>query len=273
MASKEVIVIGNGMFGSIAASLARARGHAVTVVSNNEPMAASKASGCVLAPSWLGSLSAQQVKDGMTVLHQLYTVEDIVFTTNLLAKFKASRIDPDAMLVEPDIVSRVVAVQNGVVALENGQKLKGQVLVAAGIWSAELIDMPVVRGLYGSSVRFQAHLPSPRIHVYAPYRQSVGFQLNKREVWFGDGTALIKSTWDKESTARKAKTLERGLQMLGVPGAKYKITEGVRPYVEGHKAGYFAKVGVNTWVSTGGAKNGTVLAASQAAQFITEARL
>jgi glycine/D-amino acid oxidase-like deaminating enzyme len=273
MTAREVVVIGNGMFGSIAATLARSRGHNVTVVSNNEPMAASKASGCVLAPSWLGSLSAQQVKDGMDVLNQLYTVEDIVFTTNLLAKFKASRIDPDAMIVAPDVVSKVTKVNNGVVHLENGTVLKGQVLVAAGVWCAELVDVPGIRGLYGASVRFQAHLPSPRIHVYAPYRQSVGFQLNKKEVWFGDGTALIRTTWEKERTARMAKTLERGLQMLGVAGARHKVTEGVRPYVEGHKAGYFAKVGVNTWVSTGGAKNGTVLAAAQAARFVMEAKL
>jgi len=33
-------------------------------------------------------------------------------------------------------------------------------------------------------------------------------------------------------------------------------------------AGYFERVSHSTWVSTGGAKNGTVLAAYQAAEFL-----
>ena len=46
------------------------------------------------------------------------------------------------------------------------------------------------------------------------------------------------------------------------------MTVGARPYVEGHKAGYFQQVSPKTWVSTGGAKNGTILAAAQALAFV-----
>jgi hypothetical protein len=274
MTPREVIIIGNGLFGSIAATLARSRGHHVTVVSNMAPLAASKASGCVLAPSWLSSLDGAQVEAGMNVLRALYTVHDVAFATQLGVSFKAQRVDPDAVIVKPDVLDDVERVGNGVVHLRAGAPLKGLVLVAAGIWSAELVNMPKVRGLYGASVRFQAHLPTPKIHVYAPYRQAVGFQLNKREVWFGDGTALIRKTWEAEREGRQRATLERGRGILGLPAAaRYRVTEGARPYVEGHKAGYFERVSPQTWVSTGGAKNGTVLAAAQAERFIREAKL
>lgn len=271
---KDVVIVGNGLFGSIAATLARSRGHKVTIVSNMEPLAASKASGCVLAPSWLGSLSPQQVEVGLRVLSELYVVHPIAFTGPLGASFKAQRVDPDAVLLKPDIVDNVERAQDGRVTLsKTGEVLKGQVLVAAGIWSENLVQMPKIRSLYGASVRFQAHLAMPRIHVYAPYRQAVGFQLNKREVWFGDGTALIRKTWESERDVRIAATLKRGANMLETPQAKHRVNVGARPYVEGHKAGYFDRVSPHTWVSTGGAKNGTVLAAVQAARFIEEAKL
>lgn len=272
-ASKEVIIIGNGLFGSIAATLARSRGHHVTVISNLEPLAASKASGCVLASSWLSSLSPQQVDMGMSVLRELYAVHDVTFEGNLGGRFKAQRVDPDTVLLKPDIVSDVEKVRDGAVTIKDGTVLKGQVLVAAGVWSESLVEMPKIRGLYGASVRYQAHLPTPRIHVYAPYRQSVGFQLNRKEVWFGDGTALIRKTWESERDVRIAATLKRGDDMLGFPPPKHRVNVGIRPYVEGHKAGYFEHPYPHTWVSSGGAKSGTILAAAQAARFIEEAKL
>ena len=273
-ASKNVIIVGNGLFGSIAATLCRSRGHTVTVVSNLEPMAASKASGCVLAPSWLSSLSDQQIDKGMKVLNELYTVHDINFQTQAFVKFKAQRVNPDDVIVDPDIVDDVDKVSNGQVRLLKSEAvLKGTVLVAAGVWSGGLIDMPKIRGLYGASVRFQAQLPTPKISVYAPYRQAVAFQLNRKEVWFGDGTALIRKTWESERAQRVKATIDRGQKLLDLNQVRTRINEGVRPYVEGHKAGYFERPFPQTWVSTGGAKNGTMLAAAQAQRFIEEAKL
>ena len=273
MARKHnIIVVGNGLFGSIAATYARARGHTVTVISEERKYSASKASGCVLAPSWLNSLDKGDVQDAMAVLGELYTVQPIEFQTNVLARFKAHRVDPDAVLVKPDVVGTVISVADGAVKYLNQDgkpgTLRGTVLVAAGIWSQELItQMPPIKGLYGCSLRIQGQLATPRISVYAPYRQAVGFNLNKREVWFGDGTALIAKTWDADERNRVAKTLSRAIDMMGAPIARSKVNIGARPYVEGHKAGYLEQLSPKLWVSTGGAKNGTVLAALQALRF------
>lgn len=270
MAKRSVVIVGNGLFGSIAATLARSKGHVVTVISNGEKLAASKASGCVLAPSWLSSLERHQVDTAMEVLSTLYQVEDLVFKTNLLKTFKAKRVDLDAVLVKPDVEGKVVSVGDGVVTLEDGRKFTGCVLVAAGIWSQHLVEMPPIKGLYGASVRFTGtQVDDPRIHAYAPYRQAVAINLKKRAVWMGDGTALVQATWVKEEPQRIKDTTERASKLFGLQG-KHVVSVGVRPYVEGHKAGYFARISPKTWVSTGGAKNGTVLAAWQAWQFTKE---
>lgn len=271
-----VVIVGNGLFGSIAATFARSQGHEVTVVSNNEPHAASLASGCVLAPSWLSSLSTLEVATAMGVLQGLYTVHQVDFQTNLLRKFKASRVDPGEVLVKPDAVDTVTKVGDGQVTLASGDVLRGTVLVAAGVWCDKLVEMPPIRGLWGASVRVKHQLDQPRIHVYAPYRQAVAFNMSKREVWMGDGTALIDKTWQKESATRVLDTVRRANELFGIPasGAKgggTRVAVGVRPYVEGHKAGYFTRLTSRTWVSTGGAKNGTVLAAWQAYRFVKEA--
>lgn len=271
MTSKNVIIVGAGLFGSIAATLARKRGHTVTVIDNAEKYSASKASGCVLAPSWLNSLDSRQIEGAMDVLQSLYTVEEIKFPVGLAATFKAKRVNPDKILVKPDIKAAVLLVEDGKVKLEDGRILKGIVLVAAGIWSQNLVAMPVIRGLYGASIRFKgAQLKTPHIKVYQPYRQAVAINLDSKTVWFGDGTALVAKTWLKEENDRLFATAARALEQLKgnlTNDLTRQMYKGARPYVEGYKAGYFERVHPKTWVSTGGAKNGTVLAAWQALQF------
>jgi hypothetical protein len=219
----------------------------------------------------------------MGVLGELYTVHQLDFQTNLLKRFKASRVDPKEVLVAPDTVGKVVSISGrGQVLLEDGTKLPpAKVLVAAGIWTQELLRdyVPAIRGLWGASMRFKGcQLEQPRIHVYAPYRQAVAFNIAKNEVWMGDGTALVEKTWMAEEEQRLFSTAGRASELFGLPsphtpeGTKaIRSQVGVRPYVEGHKAGFFKQVEANVWVSTGGAKNGTVLAAWQAHRFVTEA--
>lgn len=272
MAKKNVIIVGGGLFGCVAAALAERAGHTCTVVDAGERYAASRASGCVLAPSWLSSLSTEQIDAGMEVLTSLYKVEPVKFRTHLGLHFNAARIDPDTILARDIVRSRVVGVSDGAVKLDNGQQLKGYILLATGIWTPDLVpSMPKVKALYGASVRFSARIAEPRLSVYAPYRQAVAFQLNSRQVWFGDGTALITSTWAKEEADRIAATQQRGYDLLGLKErVAAKVYAGARPYVEGHKAGYYVQLAPKLHVSTGGAKNGTILAAYQAHRYVTE---
>lgn len=263
-----VIVVGAGLFGSIAATLARANGYVVTVVDCFKDYGASKAAGCVLAPSWLSSLTRRQIDIAMGVLTDLYPVHELEFITNIPFKtFKAKRVTPSDVLVLPDLTDEVISVGDGRVTMAK-QTLRGAVLVAAGVGSSALVNMPFVRALYGASVQFYGYtLTYPRLAVYAPYRQALAFNLANGKIWMGDGTALIEATWRKEQAEREAATVARGEKLFGLKGSR-EVFSGARPYVEGFKAGYFAQVSPRTWVSTGGAKNGTVLAAYQAQKFI-----
>lgn len=266
----NIVIVGAGLFGSVAAALARAAGHSVTVVNQKRPYSASAASGCVLAPSWLSSLDKADVANSMSVLGDLYKLHPLEFKTNLLKTFKAQRVHTADVLKAPDVVGLVTQVTDGAVTvkqLDGTQvKLRGTVLLCTGIWGQELTPfMPIVRGLYGASLRSPGQLLHPAINVYAPYRQAVGFNMDGKSIWFGDGTALVAGTWMKEEKERVSKTASRAAAM-GVASGKCII--GARPYVEGRKSGYFEQISPKVFVSNGGSKNGTILAALQAYKFL-----
>ena len=278
----NVVIVGAGLFGCIAAALARAEGHRVTLIGKSRPYEASPASGCVLAPSWLNALSKADVASALAVLGDLYRLHDLEFRTHLGVKFKAQRVHTPDVLVRPDLTANVTKVTNGKVWYNDSQGVhhislpkEGVVLVAAGIWTGELVDIPPMRPLYGCSLRIKGQAAEPRLSVYAPYRQAVMFNMTRNDVWFGDGTALIQKTWEAEFASRITSTKERAAHLLEakpnspeVVGAK--VTVGARPYVEGHKAGFYAKLAPRLFVSTGGAKNGTVLAALHALRFVRD---
>jgi glycine/D-amino acid oxidase-like deaminating enzyme len=268
----KVIIVGAGLFGSIAAQLAHRAGHKVTVVDAARPWAASKASGCVMAPSWVTSLDSEEIATAGKVLNSLFKVHPLAFKTHLGLTFNAHRVDPRDVIVATDVAGVVTSVDDGEVHVDSkgsNMTLRGKVLVAAGIESMNLIKMPPIRALWGASVLFQKDkLEHPRLHVYAPYRQAVAFQIRPSIVWMGDGTALVTKTWEREHARREQETVERGRRLFGLNGGPVRVQVGARPYVEGHKKGYFAQVSPSTWVATGGAKNGTLLAALYAQKFV-----
>jgi hypothetical protein len=275
---RNVVIVGAGLFGSIAAHLARQAGHTVTVVDSGEAYAASKASGCVLAPSWLASIPKEQVTEALGVLGSEYALHDLAFDCSVRGhkvpkQFRAQRVNPADVLLKPDDNRKVLSVGDGEVTFVDRTKLRGTVLVAAGMGCAELLPgMPKMRGLWGASLwSLGEQIDAARLDVYAPYRQAVAFNIDRKRVWMGDGTALIQRTWDATAPERIATTKDRAQDYMGLKLAKTVVVSGARPYVIDHKAGYFAQVHPKTWVSTGGAKNGTILAAWQALRFLKEA--
>lgn len=265
--SKNVLIVGGGLFGCIAAKLAREAGHTVTIFDANEPLAASKASGCLLKPSWLTSIPAEGVERGYEVLRNLYGLTDMVLAGPLIVNFKVQHVSPEAILAEERVPLRVTEVGDGFLRTEDGKRHTGTVLVAAGVWSDRLVDMPKIRWLYGASMRFKGTV-EPKINVYAPYRQAISFNLRKGVVWFGDGTSLVEKTWLKEEPQRIQASKDRAAKCFGLDSKPMQVSVGARPFVEGRKGGYFEKLAPRLFVSTGGAKNGTLLAAWQAAQFV-----
>jgi glycine/D-amino acid oxidase-like deaminating enzyme len=263
----NVIVVGSGLFGSIAASLACQAGHRVTVIDNYSPWAASKCSANLTKPSWLESLGREKAEIAYGVLNQLYHVQkiDCLIRPLLNRHFSLDYVDPAELLLKPDIEDAVTRVGDGIVYLKSGKILKGNVLLAAGIACNQFVDMPSIKRLVGSSLRIKGQVKQPSVYLYAPYKHAVAFNMGE-EVWCGDGAAILEKNWSEE---RVTTLKDRAKKFFELNPAKAEVRVGVRPYVEGFKAGYFKQVYPRTWVSTGGAKNGMVLAAYQAHQFVS----
>lgn len=260
----KILIVGAGLFGQIAADLATRAGHEVTTIDASLPNRASPAAGCVLKPSWLASIPKPRIETGLQVLEELYGLESITLVSTLGLPVPVKRVDPDRILRAPDIAETVTGVGDGYVRLESGARLQGTVLVAAGVWSQKFIpSMPDIKSLTGASARFKGQLKENRIDVYAPYRQAVAYNINPKQVWFGDGSAILAHNWNSD---RLEASRERAEETFGLKKGVWTV--GQRPYVEGHKAGYFRKLAKRLYVSTGGAKNGVLLAAAQAAEFV-----
>ncbi|QYW02143.1 putative membrane protein [Stenotrophomonas phage Sonora] len=266
-----VIIIGAGLFGAVARDLLRARGIPCVVVDDQRPLRGSFPAGCLMKPSWLSGLGKDR-EGAMALLDELYGLKKIPMRVgDSFLKFDTiTHVSPSQILKDPDIVGKVVSVnpQIGEVLFEDGTYLNADVvLVAAGVWCAELLPEHFsgvkLEGLQGASLRARGEMPEARLAIWAPYKQSVGFEIEPGTIWFGDGTALKPSSWKDHHTVR----VVDHARDVGI--AAHQIDEvrfGLRPYVRG-KTGWFERAGSRCWVSTGGAKNGVALAASQALKF------
>lgn len=267
-----VYIIGAGLFGAVARDLLHRHGVPCFTIDAQLPLAGSPAAGCLTKPSWLQSLAGW--REGIELLVGLYGSREIIarcgFATTQLLHFAPSKI-----LQAPHIIGEVLHIDPdaGEVLLSDGRAFSGRVLVAAGVWSKALLAdrMPEVEliGLVGRSLWIDAQLQGDEalLKVWAPFKQSVAFNITSGQIWFGDGTAVKLSSW---STRYAERVVEHASQ-LGVPLPNFTGTTGQRPYVKGKK-GYFKQVGARCWVSTGGAKNGVVLAATQSLQFLEALR-
>lgn len=264
---RNVVIVGAGLFGAMAAKLCALNGFKVTVIDSREKEAGSRAAACLMAPSWMAGLGKEKIEKGMEVLNLLYKVVDIPFVVNKVKTVNIKHVKPSSILSLSRIPNvevvkdKVVMVGDGGVETIKGRYYKGNVLVAAGIWSEQLVVMPDIKALTGTALHFTQQT-DPEVRVWAPYKQAVKFNITPAVTWFGDGTSILRKNFDDtriEATVNRAS--KYGLKLPS------RIIVGQRPYIEGEK-GYFRHILHNTWVSTGGAKNGTILAAYQAQQFL-----
>lgn len=262
----SVVIVGAGLFGSIAAKVTRAHGHDVTVIDDGRPNAGSDAAACLLKPSWASRIG-QIWEEGMRVLNREYEVKTLTFRSGLGIPIDLQWVDPKQVLTIEDRSETVTRVEDGFVETNFGQRYEGNVLVATGVWANQLIpNLEPIQSKVGVAIIYKDEVEKPLIWAYAPYKQAIAFVRDPGTTWFGDGTAIVMKNWDE---SRINKTVLRGAQ-LGLNQERIKqYIVGQRPFTR-LPIGIFKRVSPKTWVVTGGGKNGTILAAYYAQLFVEE---
>jgi hypothetical protein len=107
----------------------------------------------------------------------------------------------------------------------------------------------------------------PILKTWAPYKQLMVFNRDINTIWAGDGTSILPKNY---SELRQKDSFDRIVRAVGFTPTK-QIT-GYRPMVVGQKSGVCERIHSNTWVVTGGSKNGTIFAAIAANRLLKEIR-
>lgn len=262
----ECGIIGGGIFGSIIAKKLHTIGKSIIIVDSDENKAGSKAAACLMKPSWYSSLGKEIWQPAMRQLEELYFIEEIKFQTKI-GKVNVTWINPNSILRkthEIAKINRVVSEYGQWFIYEKDQEIPivvcNTLILAAGIWSNNILyesGIPLVEDLSprtGTSFRIKG-VTEPKIHAYAPYRQSVKFNISPNTIWTGDGVA--NKNYD---VFHLSKSIVRCAQFVGCSETLLSATTGHRPYVKDAKPCYLKEHAPGLWVVTGGAKNGTIAA-------------
>ncbi|ALH23721.1 putative FAD dependent oxidoreductase [Pseudomonas phage PaMx11] len=279
----DVIVVGAGLFGSIAAKALAQAGLAVVGVDDSRPGAGSLPAACLMKPSWFSSMGKDKFEPSLELLDRIYGVKDISFKVGLL-RATVHWCDPAQILGDEEVpvyrekVTALTRTSSGwAVSLEGREAAleARSVVVAAGVWTSELVRSQALGGLVGrAGVAFRwqdMQLEEQFISPWAPYRQTVGFNISPTEVWVGDGSAIKPENWNQDrqnvSYSRCAQAIDRagfGDQEAG----RVKALYGIRPYIAGVKPCLLEEVEPGLWALTGGAKNGTISAGWAASELV-----
>jgi glycine/D-amino acid oxidase-like deaminating enzyme len=273
----KVGIVGAGLFGCIAADVCTQAGHEVTIIDSKKNEAASQCAACLLKPSWLLSISPEKLKKVYSWLDSLYGMQKIQFTMNRLKTVDIDWVDPKKILnrsVIIDSVERIEELKKGVrLHLITGKIMEFDiVLVACGVWSFELAA-PEFSHLMTTKVGMALWYDKdvePKISVYAPYKQAIQFNIMPGATWFGDGSATILKNFDL--TEAFTKTKARAKQEFRLhPNELHHYRVGYRPFVKIKPNGFYGSLGMKrVFISTGGGKNGTVIAVLNALKFIKD---
>lgn len=279
MTKRDVVIVGAGLFGQIIARELISRGRLVTLLDSCKENAGSRPAACLMRPSWFSSLGKDITKPALELLDRNYGLHDLQFRVGItkIGGIKMGGVhwvDPAQVLSLPVNECRVISIGDREIITDKGMIQADLIIVAAGVWTSELINVPGLIGKAGCAytwetpecIKFQ-----PFISAYRPYCQVVAFRRSPTELWCGDGTAILTKNWSKDYDNATLDRCTKALKMDGTDLAK-KATRifGIRPYMKKTKVCHLEQVTPNLWVATGGAKNGT-LAAAWCAHRISEA--
>ncbi|KPJ91079.1 MAG: hypothetical protein AMS18_09370 [Gemmatimonas sp. SG8_17] len=264
MKTFDTLVVGAGLFGQVIAKALAKQGRSVVVMDDSRPMNGTAPSGMLMKPSWFAGLGSKIYDPALEVMNNLYDIQELKFKVG--PKTTSALYVPHDQVMSMDVTPyKVLKVEdNGHVLVEQGDNKAWLqfklVVIAAGIWSNELTEVPKLEGKQG--VSFIWNVPVSEnwrdnfIMPWAPYKQVVGFRRSEKEIWAGDGTAIKPENWKESRVDECLKRCRKHVKLERPP----KAIMGIRPYVKGAKPAYVRQQSDHVWVATGGAKNGTIAA-------------
>jgi glycine/D-amino acid oxidase-like deaminating enzyme len=253
-----LLVVGGGLFGSMAAAYARSRGIEAVVFDPGLEGAASPAAAGLFRESWAGKKLRQHFDHALPLLDQLYGIRQVTLHTDEGGEESFLCVPPTAILEAAPVREQVTAVGDGWL-MAGPRRYEGWVYLAAGVWCGQFVPGLEVYGKAGAAFAFAGERPG-HIRPIARGRQAIAFVRDPGFTHFSDGTAERDYT-----QAHEQQTLARAAEM-GLADAPLRRYWGRRPYTPGGPT--FRKLGERSWLATGGRKMGTILAASFARRLL-----
>ncbi len=254
-----LLVVGAGLYGSMAATYARSRGVEAVVFDPGRPGAASPAAAGLFAERWAGRKLAEHHARALPLLERAYGVSTVTLTHDDGRPEPLLFVPPAAVLEAEPVRQLVTAVGDGWLEA-GGRRYQGCVYVAAGVWSDSLVPGSGVYGREGAAFLFAGERPG-RVRQADPRHQAIAFSRDPGLTYFSDGTAERDYAPEHDRL-----TLGRAAE-LGLTAPVRRLA-GRRPYAPGGPV--FFRPGRRTWVATGARKMGTVLGASFARRLVED---
>jgi glycine/D-amino acid oxidase-like deaminating enzyme len=256
----RLLVVGGGLFGSLAAACARRTGIEATVFDPGLDGAASPAAAGLFRESWARRNLAEHFAFAVPLLDRLYEIRHVSLRYDDGSADTYLFVPPTAILEAAPIRQRVTIVGDGWLEA-GGRRHDGWVYVAAGVWCEHFVPGLGVYGKSGASFVFPGEREG-RIRPVAHGRQAIGFVRNPGMTHFSDGTAERVYTPEHDRL-----TVERAAAM-GLTDEPVKRYWGWRPYTAGGPL--FRRLAQRTWLATGGRKMGTIVGASFARRLVEQ---
>lgn len=254
-----LLIVGGGLFGSLAAACARSKGIEAVVFDCNRPGAASPAAAGLFKERWAARKLHAHYLHALPLLDRLYPIYSLLLNHDSGATESLLFIPPSAILEPQPIRREITAIGDGWLEAE-GRRYSGWVYIAAGIWSGQFLPGLEVYGKAGAAFQFAGE-SAGRIRQTADGRQCIAFVRDCGTTYFSDGTAErdYSEEHDRLSLGRAAE--------MGLTEPSSRLW-GQRPYVP--RGPFFQRIASRTWLATGGRKMGTILGTSFARRLVEE---